>query len=97
MVTNKKINNYNNKLSLKESSYFIKFDKKGSLYLNKDNKNYCDLNMNYITKLNQIKSNFQKENKIFTPKRNINIVSDKNSIFTFKSSDIYKNKKIFIL
>ena len=53
--------------------------------------------MNYITKLNQIKSNFQKENKIFTLKRNINIVSDKNSIFTFKSSDIYKNKKIFIL
>ena len=48
LVTNKKINNYNNKLSLKESSYFIKFDKKGSLYLNKDNKNYCDLNMNYL-------------------------------------------------
>ena len=93
LVTNKQIINNNNKLPLIESSYFKNFDKKDSLYLNKDNKNNFNLNMNYISKLNQYKSNFQKENKIFTPKRNINIVSDKNSIFSFKSSDIYKNKK----
>jgi hypothetical protein len=53
--------------------------------------------MNYITKLNQIKSNFQKENKIFTLKRNINIVNDKNSIFPFKSSDIYKTKNFYTI
>ena len=95
LVTNKQIINNNNKLPLIESSYFKKFDKKDSLYLNKDNKNNFNLNMNYISKLNQYKSNFKKENKIFTPKRNINIVSDKNSIFSFKSSNIYKNKKNF--
>ena len=93
LVTNKQIINNNNKLPLIESSYFKNFDKKDSLYLNKVNKNNFNLNMNYISKLNQFKSNFQKENKIFTPKRKINIVSDKNSIFSFKSSDIYKNKK----
>jgi hypothetical protein len=93
LVTNKKTININNKLPLIESSYFKKFDNKNSLYLNKDSKNNFNLNINYISKLNKFKSNFQKENKIFTPKRNINIVSDKNSIFSFKSSDIYKNKK----
>ena len=95
LVTNKQIINNNNKLPLIESSYFKNFDKKDSLYLNKVNKNNFNLNMNYISKLNQFKSNFQKENKIFTPKRKINIVSDKNSIFSFKSSDIYKSKKNF--
>ena len=95
LVTNKQIINNNNKLPLIESSYFKNFDKKDSLYMNKVNKNNFNLNMNYISKLNQFKSNFQKENKIFTPKRKINIVSDKNSIFSFKSSDIYKSKKNF--
>ena len=95
LITNEKIINNNNKLPLIESSYFKNFDKKDSLYLNKVNKNNFNLNMNYISKLNQFKSNFQKENKIFTPKRKINIVSDKNSIFSFKSSDIYKSKKNF--
>ena len=95
LVTNKQIINNNNKLPLIESSYFKNFDKKDNLYLNKVNKNNFNLNMNYISKLNQFKSNFQKENKIFTPKRKINIVSDKNSIFSFKSSDIYKSKKNF--
>ena len=85
----------NNKLPLIESTYLKKFDNKNNLYLNKDNKNNFILNMNYILKLNQFKNNFQKENKIFTPKRNINLVSDKNSIFSFKSSDIYKNTKNF--
>ena len=84
-----------NKLPLIESTYLKKFDNKNNLYLNKDNKNNFILNMNYILKLNQFKNNFQKENKIFTPKRNINLVSDKNSIFSFKSLDIYKNKKNF--
>ena len=61
--------------------------------MNKDNKNYCDLNMNYITKLNQIKSNFQKENKIFTLKRNIIIVNDKNSINLGEIGKYFSTKK----
>ena len=93
MVTNKKTININNKLPLIESSYFKKFDNKNSLYLNKDNKNNINLNMNYISNVNKFKSNFQKENKIFTPKRNINIVSEKNSIFSFKT--LNKSKKKF--
>ena len=101
LVTNKKTINNNNKLPLIESSYLKKFGNKISLYdmnnkrnnLNKNSKKNLNLDVNYISKLNELKSNFQKENKIFTPKRNANIVSDKNSIFSFKSSDIYKNKK----
>ena len=49
--------------------------------------------MNNLSKLNEIKNNFQKESNIFTPERNNNIISDKNSIFSFRSSDFYKNKK----
>ena len=92
LITNKKAIN---KLPLIESSYFKKFDNKNSLYLNKDSKNNFNLNMNYISELSKFKNNFQKENKIFKTKRNINIVSEKNSIFSFKTIDIYKNKKNF--
>ena len=100
LVTNKKTIN-NNKLPLIESSYFKNFGYKNSLYdgnnkindLIKNSKK--NLNINGISKLNVLKSNFQKENKIFSPKRNINIISDKNSIFSFKTSGIYKIKKNF--
>ena len=100
LVTNKKTIN-NNKLPLIESSYFKNFGNKNSLYdgnnkindLIKNSKK--NLNINGISKLNELKSNFQKENKIFSPKRNINIISDKNSIFSFKTSGIYKIKKNF--
>ncbi len=100
LVTNKKTIN-NNKLPLIESSYFKNFGYKNSLYdgnnkindLIKNSKK--NLNINGISKLNELKSNFQKENKIFSPKRNINIISDKNSIFSFKTSGIYKIKKNF--
>jgi len=100
LVTNKKTIN-NNKLPLIESSYFKNFGYKNSLYdgnnkindLIKNSKK--NLNINGKSKLNELKSNFQKENKIFSPKRNINIISDKNSIFSFKTSGIYKIKKNF--
>ena len=100
LETNKKTIN-NNKLPLIESSYFKNFGNKNSLYdgnnkindLIKNSKK--NLNINGISKLNELKSNFQKENKIFSPKRNINIISDKNSIFSFKTSGIYKIKKNF--
>ena len=102
LVANKKIIN-NNKLPLIKSNYVKKFENKNSLYdvsnkinnLNKNDKKNFNLNVNYISKLNICKNNSQKENDIFTPKRNNNIVSDKNSIFSFRSSDINKSKKNF--
>ena len=73
----------NNNLPLIESSYFNKFQKN----LKEPNKNIISQN-----NFNKIKPNILIKNKIYSPTRNNDY---KKSIFSFKTSDIYKNPKNF--
>ena len=109
LVTNKKTIN-NNKLPLIESSYFKNFGYKNSLYdgnnkindLIKNSKK--NLNINGISKLNELKSNFQTSG-IYKIKKNfdtIDTLSNRKRIYNigkigkYFSTKKYKNNKEII-